>query len=397
MKRFLTLFLTLCASFSIYAQNQDTSSVEVDTFRFTPVKVNPITPVKNQASSGTCWCFSGLGMIESELIRTGKGEFDLSEMFVVYKNYVDKAVKFVRMHGETNFSCGGSFADVLECIRDYGIVPNDVLPGLEYGDTLHRHGELDNFAKAYADAAIKNRKLSPVWLKGFTGILDTYLGKIPETFVYNGKTFTPKSFAEHLGINPNDYVSITSFTHHPFYSEFVIEVPDNWRWAFSYNLPLDEMMQVIDNALESGYTVAWASDVSEKGFNRNGIAVMPDTKAVEAPGSDQSHWLGLSESERKARIDSLKGPVPELKITQEMRQEAYDNYETTDDHGMLLYGTANDQNGAKYYLVKNSWGVNNKYQGTWYASVPFVEYKTMNIVVHKDAIPKNIRKKLNIK
>jgi len=400
MKKIISLIFTICIIFPIYAQTTDTvKTAETDTFRFTPVKVIPITSVKNQASSGTCWCFSGIGMIEAELLRTGKGEHDLSEMFVVYQNYADKAKKYVRLHGESTFSPGGSFADVLECIRDYGIVPEEAQRGLEYGDTLHRHGELDGFTKAFIDVAVKNpnKKLSPVWFKAYTGILDAYLGTPPTEFVYKGKKYTPKTFAESLGIKAEDYISITSFTHHPFYTEFPIEVPDNWRWAMSYNLPMEEMMQVIDNSLDNGYTVMWASDVSEKGFNRNGIAIAPDTKAIETPGTDQAHWLGLSEAERKTKIEKLEGPVPELKITQAMRQEAFDNYETTDDHGMMLYGTAKDQNGSKYYLVKNSWGVKNKYEGTWYASVPFVEYKTMNIVVHKNAIPKEIRKKLNIK
>jgi len=396
MKRLFISLFTLFMGLPVIAQAEKS---DVDTFRFTPVKTLPITPVKNQSGSGTCWCFSGLGLIESELLRTGKGELDLSEMFVVHKNYGEKALKYVRMHGEVNLSGGGSFADVIECIRDHGIVPDEHQPGLNYGDTLHRHGELDNLLKAYADVILKNpnRKLSSAWYEGYTGILNVYLGECPKTFTYKKKSYTPKSFANYLGIRPEDYISITSFTHHPFYSAFPIEVPDNWRWAFSYNVPLNEMMQIIDNAINKGYTVAWASDVSEKGFNRNGVAVVPDAKAIEGPGSDQAHWLGLTNTEKENRINNLTGPVPEKKITQELRQEGFDNYETGDDHGMLIYGTAQDQNGSKYYLVKNSWGVNNKYKGTWYASVPFVEYKTINIVIHKDAIPKDIQKKLGIK
>jgi aminopeptidase C len=274
-----------------------------------------------------------------------------------------------------------------------------VQPGLNYGDTLHKHGELDTFTKAYIDAVLKNpnRKLSPAWFKGYTGILDAYLGAAPETFTYNGKQYTPKSYAQSLGINPDDYVSLTSFTHHPFYTAFPIEVPDNWRWANSYNLPLNEFIQVIDNSLEKGYTVAWATDVSELGFNRKGIAVVPDATAKEGPGSDQAHWLGVTPAERTAQINTLSAPVPEKTITQELRQQAFDNYETQDDHGMLIYGTAKDQYGSKYYLVKNSWGTESIYKGTWYASVPFVAYKTITIVVHKDALPKDVAKKLSIK
>jgi aminopeptidase C len=396
MKRLFVPLFILCFSFSVFAQEEQKKA---DEFQFTTIKALPITSVKNQASSGTCWCFSGLGQIESELLRQGKGEFDLSEMFVVHKNYGDKAKKYIRLHGVGNFSAGGSFADVLDCIKDYGIVPNDAQPGLNYGEKSHRHGELDSSLKAYVDAIVKNpnRKLSSVWFTALTKITDTYLGECPETFTYDGKQYTPQSFAQFLGINPDNYISITSFTHHPFYTAFPIEVPDNWRWANSYNVPLNELIQIIDNSIDKGYTVAWASDVSEKGFNRKGIAVVPDADAKEGPGSDQAHWLGLTPTERENRINNLSSPVPEKTITQEMRQEGFDNFETGDDHGMLIYGTAQDQNGSKYYLVKNSWGTENTYKGTWYVSVPFVAYKTISIVVHKDALPKDLAKKLNIK
>jgi aminopeptidase C len=397
MKRLFILLFGICLGLSVFAQEQTAN--KIDTFRFTTLKEVPVTSVKNQSSSGTCWSFSGIGLVEAELLRMGKGTFDLSEMFVVHQNYSEKAQKYVRMHGAVNFAGGGSFADVLDCIRDHGIVPNDLQTGLNYGDTIHRHAELDNLLKAYIDVIIKNpgKKLSTAWYQGFTGILDAYLGQCPETFTYNGKSYTPKSFAQFLGIHPEDYVSITSFTHHPFYTSFAIEVPDNWRWAESYNLPLDEMMQIIDNAIDNGYTVAWASDVSERGFNRNGIAVIPDEDAKEGPGSDQAHWLGLTQKEKDEYFRNLSCPVPEKKITQQMRQEGFDNYETGDDHGMLIYGKAQDQNGSKYYLVKNSWGTATPYKGIWYASVPFVEYKTISVVVHKDALPKNIKNKLGIK
>jgi aminopeptidase C len=329
----------------------------------------------------------------------GKGEYDLSEMFVVHKNYGDKAQKYVRMHGSVNFAGGGSFADVLDCIKYYGIVPDEAQPGLNYGEKFHRHGELDQSLKAYIEVVIKNanRKLSTAWYNGFNGILNAYLGECPQTFTYGGKPYSPQRFAQYLGIHPDDYVSITSFTHHPFYTAFPIEVPDNWRWANSYNLPLDEMMQIIDNAINKGFTVAWASDVSERGFNRRGIAVVPDAEAKEGPGSDQAHWLGLTTAERETRIGNLTGPVPEKIITQDLRQEGFDNYETQDDHGMLIYGIAQDQNGSRYYMVKNSWGTENPYKGTWYASIPFVRYKTISIVLHKDALPKELKTKLGLK
>jgi aminopeptidase C len=302
------------------------------------------------------------------------------------------------MHGENNFGEGGSFADVLDCIKYYGIVPDQAQTGLNYGETKHRHGELNQLLATYVDVIVKNpnRKLSTAWFNGFNGILNAYLGECPETFTYNGKQYSPHSFVKFLGINMDDYISLTSFTHHPFYTEFPIEVPDNWRWANSYNVPMSELMQAIDNSIDKGYTVAWASDVSERGFTRKGIAVVPDTAAREATGSDQARWVRLTPAERENRLNNITGPVPEKTITQEMRQEAFDVYETTDDHGMLIYGIAQDQNGKQYYMVKNSWGVDNQYKGSWYASVPFVQYKTLNIIVNKAVLPKELKKKLRI-
>ncbi|MDR0733055.1 MAG: aminopeptidase [Dysgonamonadaceae bacterium] len=397
MKHLPILLFGLCLCLPVFPQEETAN--KADTFLFTTVKEIPITPVKNQFNSGTCWSFSGIGLIEAELLRMGKGAFDLSEMFVVHHNYSEKAQKYVRMHGTVNFAGGGAFADVLDCIGDYGIVPEQAMPGLNYDDTLHRHGELDRLLKAYVDVIIKNPngKLSDAWYQGFKGILDAYLGQRPETFTHNGKTYTPQSFAQFLEIRPEDYISITSFTHHPFYTSFVIEIPDNWRWSKSYNLPLNEMMQVIDHAINTGYTVAWASDVSEKGFSRKGFAVVLDENAGELFGLDQAHWLELTKKEKDEYFKKLSAPVPEKKITQEMRQESFNNYETCDDHGMLIYGKAQDQNGGNYYIVKNSWGTANPYKGIWYASTPFVEYKTISIVLHKDALPKAVKNKLGLK
>jgi aminopeptidase C len=396
MKRIPILLFTLCFSLWTFSQEEKQPDKMSKEFQFTTIKEIPVTPVKNQSSSGTCWSFSGIGLIEAELLRQGKGKYDLSEMFVVYKNYEDKALKYVRMHGTTNFAAGGSFADVLDCIRDYGIVPGEIQTGLNYGEEQHKHAEMDKLLKGYVEAIVSNpnKKLSTAWMDGFRGILNVYLGEYPARFSYQGKEYTPQSFAQSLDIRPADYISLTSFSHHPFYTSFPLEIPDNWRWSDSYNIPLEELMQVIDNAIENGYTVAWASDVSEKGFNRKGIAVVPDLDASEGPGSDQAHWLGLSQKEKEEAIANLKTPVPEKTITQEMRQQGFDNYETSDDHGMLIYGTALDQNGSKYYLVKNSWGTNNPYQGTWYASVPYVKYKTITVVIHKDALPKDLKKKI---
>lgn len=399
MKKFFVSALMLAFALSSVSA-KDKKKTEDEGYVFTTVKELKITPVKNQNRTGTCWCFSTLGFLESELLRMGKGEYDLSEMFIVSKNYKDKAEKFVRLHGELNYAQGGSFEDVLQAWKDYGIVPESVMNGLQYGEDMHVHNELESASRAYLDQIIKNpnRKLSTAWKKGFDGIIDAYLGTAPEKFTYNGKEYTPKSFAAELGINPDDYVSLTSYTHHPFYSEFAIEVQDNWRWATSYNLPIDELMQVFENAINTGYTIAWGADVSEKGFTRNGIGVVPDIESMERSGSDQDRWLGLSTSEKDAEIKKMmEKPCKELEITQEMRQEAYDNYETTDDHGMQIYGIAKDQTGKKFYMIKNSWGTDNKYKGTWYISENFVKYKTMNIVVHKDALPQAIKDKLHIK
>jgi aminopeptidase C len=389
MKKNLFLFVWLISFGTLLSQSA---------YQFTVIKENPITPVKNQASSGTCWSFSGVGLLESELIRMGKGTFDLSEMYIVRRNYEDKAIKYARLHGSLNFAGGGSFADVIETINAYGIIPEEAYSGLNYGTDRHEHGELDKVLKGYMDEIVGTRTLTPVWQKGFSGILDSYLGVVPESFVYNNKTYTPQSFAAYLGLNQDDYISLTSFTHHPFYQPFAIEVPDNWRWALSYNLPLDELMEVMENAIMQGYTIAWASDVSEAGFTREGLAIVPDEQSTENAGSDQARWLGLSTREREAELKMKIGNqlLAEKVITQEMRQLAYDNYSTTDDHGMQIYGIAKDQQGNKFFMVKNSWGETGPYKGLWYASDSFVRYKTMSIVLHKKAIPTTIAKKLGL-
>jgi len=361
---------------------------------FSTVKELAITPVKNQSRSGTCWSFSGVALLEAELLRMGKGEFDLSEMFVVNKSYIDKAEKFVRLHGFLNYAQGGSFADVLYVFKHYGAVPGEVYRGLQYDETVHVHGEMEQASFAFLKAIVTNPngKLSPVWKEGHKAIIESYLGKIPDSFTYKGKEYTPMSFGRSLGLNMDDYVSLTSFSHEPFYTHFALEIEDNWRWALSYNLPLDELMQVFDNAIQKGYPIAWGADISERGFTRDGIAVMPDIEFEETKGSEQAKWVGLSRSDRDAKIRELiKKPCKEIEVTQALRQKGYDNYETTDDHGMLIYGIATDQTGKRFYMVKNSWGTESAYKGKWYASEAFIASKTINIVVHKDAIPASIK------
>ncbi len=384
-----------CAIIAVSASAQQ--APKAPEYEFTVVKENPITSIKNQYRSGTCWCYSALSFVESEVLRMKGQEVDLSEMFVVGKAYHDRAVKYVRLDGHLNLAAGSSFGDVLHVINDYGIIPQEVYSGFNYGTEMPEQAELDAAIKGYTDAIAKNpnRKLTTAWKNGLQGILDAYLGEVPATFTVNGAEYTPESYRDALGINYDDYVNLTSFTHHPFYEPFIIEVCDNWRWDSAYNLPIDELMQVMYNAIENGYTIAWGSDVSEKGFTRDGLAIMPVEEKKVAAGSDQERWVGKSADQPK---EEVKAELPkEMEITQEMRQDGYDRKTTTDDHGMHIYGVAKDQNGTKYFMVKNSWGETGKYKGIWYASDSFVKYKTLNVVVHKDALPKDIKKKLGIK
>lgn len=389
MKRSLFALAAILLSLSAVAQE-----VKQDKPEFTVVKQAPVTSVKNQYRSGTCWCYSALSFVESEIIRQKGIEVDLSEMFVVNHAYFDRAVKYIRLDGKLGFSAGSSFGDVFEVIKSYGIVPQDVYSGMNYGTELPVQGELDAVLEGFVKALVTNpnRKLTPAWKPAFQGILDAYLGEIPATFKAEEKAFNPLTYRDYLGINTDDYINLTSFTHHPFYEPFIIEVCDNWRWGSAYNLPIEELMEVMYNAVENGYTIAWGADVSEKGFTRSGIATVPDFENKVTAGSDQERWVGKSETGKEE-----SAPAEEKVITQEMRQIAYDNKETTDDHGMHIYGLAKDQNGNPYFIVKNSWGKAGDYEGIWYASDAYVRYKTLNIVVHKDALPKSIKKKLGIK
>ena len=379
-------------------QAQNAPAVKPEDYQFTIVKENPITSIKNQNRSGTCWCFSALSFLESEAIKA-KGIKDpalypdFSEMFVVRKAYYDRSLKYVRLDGKLQYGAGSDFGDVLDVARNYGLVPQSAYSGLQYGYDLPVQAELDAVLKGYVDAVVRNpnRKLTPVWPKGVNGILDAYMGEIPADFTVNGVRYTPESYRDAQGLNMDDYVGFTSFTHHPFYTSFAIEVQDNWRWTPSWNLPLDEFMAIIDNAIENGYTVAWGGDVSEAGFTRNGLAILVDQEAAVTTGSDQERWVGKDDTKQAA-----PKVVKEIEVTQENRQLWFDEKTSTDDHGMHLYGIAKDQNGNKYYLIKNSWGETGAYKGIWYMSENFVKGKTLNFVVNKNAVPKDIRKKLGI-
>ena len=394
MKRFALLTVAILGlALSAAAQ-------EEKGYKFTDNNEVKTVPITNQFRSGTCWCYSTLSFLEEEIMRAGGEQMTLSQMWVVRHAYFEKAIKYVRLHGHLNFAVGGAAHDVTDMIAKYGIVPREVYTGQNYGTELPEFGEIDAVLKGYMDAVLKNKngKLTTAWINGLNGILDAYFGVRPEKFEYNGKEYTPQTFAESLPVKMSDYIEISSYTHHPFYSTFVLEVPDNWMWGEMYNLPMEEMMQVLDAALAAGHPVAWGADVSEKGFRGNmGIGIIPEDTEKIMIGSDAEKWGKLSDREKEAKIYSLEQPVAEKTITQEMRQEAYDNYQTTDDHGMVIVGTATDQAGNPFYKVQNSWGENGPYKGFYYFSRPFVEYKTMDIMVNKNIIPKDIQKKMGLK
>ena len=402
MKRIVVIALLLLAAAAPLAAQKRPAVAPVDPkdYQFTTVKEIPVTPVKNQYRSGTCWCFSTLSFLESEIIRAKKitdpEQYpDLSEMFVVRKAYYDRAIKYVRMDGHLKFASGSDFGDVLEVAKTYGLVDQKSYSGLQYGYDLPVQGELDAVLKGYVDAVVKNpnRKLTKVWPKGIEGILDAYMGPVPESFQVNGVTYTTQSFRDALGINLEDYIGFTSYTHHPFYTAFAMEVEDNWRCTPSWNVPLSEFMALIDNAIDKGYTVAWGGDVSEPGFTRNGLAILVDMDAKSTSGSDQERWVGKADENAPA----AKPAVKEIEVDQQLRQDMYDEKTSTDDHGMHLYGIAKDQNGQKYYLIKNSWGVTGAYDGIWYMTENFVKGKALNILVNKKAVPKEILKKIGVK
>ncbi len=394
------LFTIMSIAFLSTGFAQDTIKKQDTGYIFTTVKILPATSVKNQFRSSTCWSYSTISFLESELLRTGKDTFDLSDMFVVRKAYPEKAVMYIRFNGKHNFGPGGAAHDVINMIREYGITPESVYSGQVIGEENPVHGEMDAVLTADVEAVVKNpnRKLTPVWMKGFNGLLDAYLGPVPEKFQYKGMEYTPKTFANALGLYMDDYVEISSYTHHPFYTKFIIEIPDNWIMEPVYNVPMNDMIHIIDYSIMNGYTVAWGADVSEKGFSwKNGIAIVPNKDAAEFAGSDKERWTKMSDTEKDKLLYKFDKPVPEKEITQEMRQMEFDNYQTTDDHGLHIVGIANDQHGDKYYIVKNSWGTTgNPYKGYIYVSEAYVKLKTMDILVNKNAMPEEIRKKLGL-
>lgn len=392
----VAMFASL-AGITAHAQQTMTNKKDGD-YHFTVIKAIDATDVQNQNRTGTCWSFSALSFYESELLRLGKGKVNLSEMFVVRNAYLSKAEYFVRFNGKHNFGPGGAFHDIPFVLEHYGMVPEEAYKGLNYGEEKHNHAELDALLEAMVNVIVKNpqKKLTPAWRNAVAGVLDAYLGAVPQKFTYQGKEYTPQSYGQSLGLNMNDYVSITSYTHHPFYTQFALEIPDNWNMGRSYNVPLKELTEIMEYAVTNGYGIAWGADVSEKGFSfRDGLAIVPeDESTITKKGEDNKHFSDAGAVKVSSAFDA---PVKEKTITQEMRQTAFDNFETTDDHGMHITGLVKDQNGNKYFLVKNSWGKANDCDGYFFASLPYVQYKTMNYIVHKDGIPKEIKAKLGIK
>ena len=368
-------------------------------YQFTTVVQQKATPVKDQAVSGTCWCFATTSFIESELLRQGKGEYDLSEMFIVRQKYLNQMADNLLRHGKGNVTQGSITASWITAFNQVGIVPEEAYTGINYDSPVHNHSELAGYVEAISAEAVKQKKNSKQYQELANSLFDIYMGKVPETFTYKGKEYTPTSFAESLGIDTDDYIPLTSFTHKPYYKPFEVEIPDNWEHSQMYNLPLDELINVMDGALKSGYTLCWDGDVSEKGFAYlNGVAINPDVKSDDLyKDSDRAHWGQLNDTERLAEVFRFEHPYPEVKVTPEIRQQGYEAGKTTDDHLMHITGIATDQNGTKYYITKNSWAADsNDFGGYLNMSESYVRAKTIYILVHKDALPKTLKEKLGI-
>ncbi len=385
--------LSLCLAVILFAPStgfaaENDQKEDKAPYQFTADIVAAHTPVKDQYWTGTCWCFATISFLESEVLRLKKGELDLSEMFIVRHTYPRKALNYIRLHGNANFSQGGQAHDVLNIVRDHGLALEKDYNGMLIGEKRHNHSEMVSVTTAMMETLLKgrSRKLTPLWLDALKAVLDVYLGKPVESFKYNGKAVTPKSFANSLGINPDDYVELTSYSIYPYYRKCRLDLPDNWDYNGDYyNLPIDELERVADHALNNGHSVVWDGDVSEKEFSsrESGVAVVPEID-----------WQDKTEAQKK---ETPTSPVKEKEITQEMRQQTFDNFTTTDDHLMHIVGLAHDQNGAKYYYTKNSGGiVDRAFDGFVYLSRPYFRLKTTALMVHKDAIPKDLKQKLNI-
>lgn len=368
-------------------------------YEFTTVVSHKATPVKDQSSTGTCWCFATASFIESELLRMGKGEYDLSEMFIVRQKYMNQMEDNYLRRGKGNIGEGSLAHTFKNAYKQVGIVPEEAYSGLIDGNKEHNHGALSRYFKALVDANIASKKRTPQYYALINNLFDTYLGKLPEKFTYKGKEYTPQSFTESLGLNMDDYIELTSFTHKPYYEMFSPEVPDNWENQPMYNLPLDELIETIDYALNKGYTVCWDGDVSEQGFSfKNGIAINPQVEDVkDYSTTDRARFEKMPKYQRMDEVFKFEHPYPEINVTPEIRQDGYEKFVTTDDHLMHITGIVKDQNGTKYYITKNSWGADsNKSGGYLNMSESYVRAKTICVMVHKDSLPKELKKKLGI-
>ena len=373
--KFAVVALLMGTATTLFAQEKEE---ETPIYKFTETVNVKHTPVDNQGSSGTCWCFAGIGFVEAEIQRLYGKEFNLSEMYVVRNAWSEKVGKFVRMHGNSTLSQGGEVCDVLYMINKYGMMPEADYSGKVIGEDRHMHSEMNEVISGLAHAVIKNgnKKISPAYPKALQGVLDAYLGDVPENFTVDGKKYTPKSFAEAYPLDPANYVEICSFASEAYHKPCMVEIPDNWTWTPAYNMPLDELMQAVDYALEHGYTIGWAQDVSNPGFSRKeGVGIVPEDP------KDPQLWKEI---------------VAEKKITDEDHQKAYDNWDAGDDHSMLVVGIAKDQNGNKYYKIKNSWGPAGPNEGYWYCSESYVRLYTIFFTLHKDALAKAMKKDLGI-
>ncbi len=388
---FAAVLIALAATSNVSAQDDLMNKVKAnqsanskDHFTFTDVINLENTSVKDQGSSGTCWSYSGNSFIESEMIRMGKKPVELAQIFTARNAYVEKGKMYVKMHGAVTLGEGGAFHDVMNMYKKYGTVPRSAYTGLQEGQTRNNFSEMSKMSESVLASVIKNDKLSENWVKAYTSVIDTYLGEAPTEFTYEGKKYTPKTFADQVvGVKAEDYVEISSLKEYPYYTKFTLLVPDNWSFDQVYNVKMDELVETVDNALKNGYTVAWAGDVSEKGFSwKNGVAFVPE--------------IDFAQMTAEQKAEMFNGPKAEKKVTEDERQKAFDNYETTDDHGMHITGVAKDQNGKEYYIVKNSWGLSNDYKGYMYMTKEFMKYKATAIMLHKNAVPKAIAKKLEI-